>query len=65
MATTNGTDSAEFQKFLDTKQYNRNGILRYERIFGWTFVSTGGKQTTEVRASLTNTGLQHFSVHNF
>ena len=27
--------------------YSRNGITRYEEIFGKTFVSTGGKTTTE------------------
>jgi len=36
-----------FQAFLDQNQYTRNGILRYERIFGSTYVSTGGKETTE------------------
>ena len=39
-------DSAEFQKFLDQQQYSRNGILRYEKIFGQDFVSTGGITTT-------------------
>ena len=37
-----------FQEFLDTQQYSKNGILRYEKIFGRTFVSTGGRETTEV-----------------
>ena len=36
----------EFQKFLDTQQYARKGILLYERIFGTTYISTGGEQTT-------------------
>jgi hypothetical protein len=36
-------------EFLDHGQYSRNGILRYERIFGKTFVSTGGVQTTKVK----------------
>jgi len=36
-----------FQEFLDKSQYSMNGILRYEKIFGPGFVSTGGKQTTE------------------
>jgi len=36
-----------FQQFLDENQYTRQGILRYERIFGTTYVSTGGKETTE------------------
>ena len=31
---------------LDTTQYTEVGILRYERIFGAGFVSTGGKVTT-------------------
>ena len=33
--------------FLDGGQYSRNGILRYEKIFGETFVSTGGLETTQ------------------
>merc|ERR1711997_1215399 len=37
----------EHQEFLDTNQYSTNGITRYEEIFGRTFVSTGGKTTTE------------------
>jgi len=37
----------EHQEFLDTNQYSNNGITRYEEIFGKTFVSTGGKTTTE------------------
>ena len=36
----------DFQKFLDTQQYARKGILLYERIFGTTYISTGGEQTT-------------------
>lgn len=36
-----------FQKFLDNSQYTREGILRYEQIFGTGFVSTGGITTTE------------------
>ncbi|XP_075490561.1 phosphoethanolamine N-methyltransferase 1-like isoform X1 [Primulina tabacum] len=35
-----------FQKFLDTVQYKSSGILRYERVFGPGFVSTGGIDTT-------------------
>ena len=37
-----------FQQFLDAKQYSRNGILRYEKIFGHNYVSTGGEDTTKV-----------------
>jgi len=36
-----------FQRFLDLNQYTKDGILRYERIFGHGFVSTGGSTTTE------------------
>ena len=31
-----------FQKFLDNVQYKCSGILRYERVFGPGYVSTGG-----------------------
>ena len=34
--------------FLDQQQYTLNGILRYERVFGENFVSTGGLETTQV-----------------
>lgn len=40
------SDSNEFQKFLDDVQYNKNGLKRYEWIFGETFLSTGGLATT-------------------
>jgi phosphoethanolamine N-methyltransferase len=36
-----------FQKFLDNVQYKCSGILRYERIFGHGYVSTGGFETTK------------------
>ena len=36
--------SKEFQNFLDQKQYNRRGILKYEFIFGEDFVSVGGAE---------------------
>jgi phosphoethanolamine N-methyltransferase len=42
----------ERQKWLDGNQYTRNGILRYERIFGEDFISTGGAETTEEVVSL-------------
>lgn len=37
----------EFQNFLDQNQYTETGILRYEKIFGRGFVSTGGLETTK------------------
>ena len=41
------SSSEKFQKFLDSQQYTRKGILLYEHIFGRTYVSTGGPETTE------------------
>lgn len=38
---------AASQDFLDANQYSRDSILRYERIFGHTWVSTGGETTTK------------------
>ncbi|XP_059144451.1 uncharacterized protein LOC131931640 [Physella acuta] len=36
-----------FKEFLDNQQYSSRGILLYEKIFGRTFVSTGGIETTK------------------
>lgn len=43
-----------FQQFLDNKQYSRHGILRYEKIFGDGFVSTGGLKTTKEFVAMLN-----------
>ncbi|XP_062157872.1 phosphoethanolamine N-methyltransferase 2-like isoform X1 [Alnus glutinosa] len=40
-------DDRGFQRFLDSVQYKSSGILRYERVFGQGFVSTGGIDTTK------------------
>lgn len=37
-----------FQQFLDNQQYTNRGILRYEKMFGAGYVSTGGPCTTKV-----------------
>ncbi|KAI3910403.1 hypothetical protein MKX01_034797 [Papaver californicum] len=43
-----GSDkNKDFQRFLDNVQYKCNGILRYERVFGEGYVSTGGLETTK------------------
>jgi len=42
-----GTPGGASQEFLDNNQYTLNGILRYEWIFGDSFISTGGLETTE------------------
>lgn len=34
------------KEFFDHKQYSLNSILRYEKVFGKGFVSTGGADTT-------------------
>lgn len=38
---------AFLKAFLDGQQYTLEGIRRYELIFGKTYVSTGGQDTTE------------------
>ena len=40
------------RQFLDEQQYSINGILRYEKMFGRNYVSTGGPETTAVRLGL-------------
>ena len=37
-----------FQEFLDSKQYSEEGVLKYEKIFGEGFISTGGIESTKV-----------------
>ena len=49
-----------FRAFLDSVQYSRTGILRYERIFGPGFVSTGGLETTKVCVQLCACSLEHW-----
>jgi phosphoethanolamine N-methyltransferase len=44
LVATHGFKS--LKEFMDHKQYSRNGVLRYEKIFGAGFVSTGGHDTT-------------------
>uniref|UniRef100_A0A804NES7 phosphoethanolamine N-methyltransferase n=1 Tax=Zea mays TaxID=4577 RepID=A0A804NES7_MAIZE len=43
----NSSEDGGFQSFLDNVQYKATGILRYERIFGDGYVSTGGAETTK------------------
>ena len=42
----NRKTTEKFQKFLDNDLYERHKILRFEQIYGRTWVSTGGQQTT-------------------
>lgn len=48
----NTEKQSTFQSFLNDNQYSRKSILIYERIFGHTYVSTGGQDTTEVRVTV-------------
>ncbi|KAM6924147.1 phosphoethanolamine methyltransferase isoform 1-T1 [Xenentodon cancila] len=43
-----------FQQFLDNQQYTQQGILRYEKMFGAGYVSTGGPTTTKEFVDLLN-----------
>ncbi|XP_067247838.1 phosphoethanolamine methyltransferase [Chanodichthys erythropterus] len=43
-----------FQEFLDNQQYTRRGILRYEKMFGSGYVSTGGLSTTKEFVDMLN-----------
>jgi phosphoethanolamine N-methyltransferase len=45
--TTLQTAPAASAKFDNNGQYSRTGILRYEKIFGDHYISTGGHATTE------------------
>ncbi|KAG8003997.1 Phosphoethanolamine N-methyltransferase 3 [Nibea albiflora] len=50
--TQNGFST--FQQFLDNQQYTSRGILRYEKMFGAGYVSTGGPSTTKEFVDLLN-----------
>merc|ERR1711936_334791 len=43
---SSGNKEKMLQAWLDQNQYTRKGILRYEAIFGRTWVSVGGESTT-------------------
>lgn len=45
--TLASNESKQLQCFLDEVQYNLNGVKRYEWIFGETFLSTGGLETSK------------------
>ena len=49
--TTASTADAQSASYDNRGQYSRTGILRYEKIFGHGYVSTGGHDTTEYLVS--------------
>ena len=46
-STANTPDPAPGAKYDNHGQYSRTGILRYEKVFGEGYISTGGHETTE------------------
>ncbi|KAM4732463.1 phosphoethanolamine methyltransferase isoform 2-T3 [Anableps anableps] len=53
-STDSQSGFSTFQQFLDNQQYTRRGILRYEKMFGPGYVSTGGPNTTKEFVDLLN-----------
>ncbi|KAK8759192.1 hypothetical protein V5799_003178 [Amblyomma americanum] len=58
-------DFNNFQEFLDQQQYSRDGVRRYEWIFGDTFVSTGGLSTTEIQFKMSDVTTAEFPEGSF
>ena len=42
----NRTSTDKFQGFLDKELYERHKVLRFEQMYGKTWTSTGGQDTT-------------------
>jgi phosphoethanolamine N-methyltransferase len=51
MTTASTADAQSSSTYDNHGQYTRTGILRYEKIFGYGYVSTGGHETTEYLCS--------------
>jgi hypothetical protein len=49
MSSADTNSSADKTAFLDSGQYSANSLARYQKIFGDTFVSEGGLESTKVR----------------
>jgi phosphoethanolamine N-methyltransferase len=47
MTTASTADTQTSSTYDNQGQYTRAGILRYEKVFGYGYVSTGGHETTE------------------
>lgn len=47
MSTESSNQYENFQDFLDEVQYSKQGVKRYEWIFGEGYLSTGGLETTK------------------
>lgn len=51
MTTASSSTSPSTQPYDNQGQYSRTGILRYEKVFGEGYISTGGHETTEYLCS--------------
>src|SRR3954468_18596911 len=51
MTVQQTADTSKSQYYDNNGQYTRKGILRYEKIFGDGYVSTGGPETTQYLCS--------------
>jgi phosphoethanolamine N-methyltransferase len=58
MTTATSTSTESSSTYDNHGQYTRTGILRYEKIFGHGYVSTGGHETTEYLCSKLGDSLQ-------
>ena len=56
--TTASTSSQQASKFDNNGQYSRTSILRYEKIFGEGYISTGGQETTDNLVGLIKSALK-------
>ncbi|KAG8146806.1 hypothetical protein E2320_013907 [Naja naja] len=63
LKSTLGYDT--FQKFLDNEQYATRSIRRYEWVFGPTFVSTGGLESTKVQFEISDVTRRIFPEASF
>src|SRR3954454_188171 len=56
--TTASTAPTSARSYDNNGQYSRSGILRYEKIFGDGYVSTGGPETTATLCAMLGDALR-------
>ena len=54
LAGTSTTSTEDHSAKLDSSQYTRESILKYEAIYGRNFISTGGMESTRIIAPMLN-----------